>query len=196
MPHTPCSTDQWVARNVPSCRRVAVVGKWQAWFFVLLQLTAAAGAFLFGFIQDRIGAKKAIGVTLIIWVTTILGIYGIQEITTVLNRLFAWDWEPRVYFLIVGNLAGFCLGATQSASRALVGKFAPLSRAGEFFGFWGLAGKLAAAFGLVVFGLQDLARLKNSVLLCAVFFLLAFLIMLAVNERRGTEVARSYREES
>jgi UMF1 family MFS transporter len=72
----------------------------------------------------------------------------------------------------------------------MVGVLAPEAKAGEFFGFWGLAGKLAAIFGLAMFGLlQYHVGLRSAILLCAVLFLLAWLVSLPVNEARGRRVA-------
>ena len=94
------------------------------------------------------------------------------------------------FFLFVGSLAGMGLGATQSASRAIVGILSPESKAGEFFGFWGLSGKLAAIPGLLALGiLQAILGLKNAILVCSVFFLLALIANMFVNYERGLKAA-------
>jgi MFS transporter, UMF1 family len=85
-----------------------------------------------------------------------------------------------------------CLGATQSAARTLVALMSPPDRVGEFFGLWGLFGKLAAIFGLVSLGeLQARLGLQISILLCGVFFLTAFVIVLFVDENRAKLAARA-----
>ena len=93
----------------------------------------------------------------------------------------------------MGAIAGLCLGATQSASRTLVAVFSPQSKAAEFFGFWGLFGKLAAIFGLLSLGLlQVRLGLQSAILLCALFFLVALVLGLFVREQRGRAAAVAY----
>ena len=68
--------------------------------------------------------------------------------------------------------------------------FSPESKSGEFFGFWGLSGKLAAIPGLLILGyLQTLLGLQNAVLICSGFFLIALLVNRSVNEKRGLQAA-------
>ncbi|MCB1129145.1 MAG: MFS transporter, partial [Verrucomicrobiae bacterium] len=154
--------------------------------FVLTQVTAAAGAVLFGFIQDRIGAKRTFQLTLGMWIVCIVAIWGVQDITTALHRWLGVDWKVEHVFLALGAMAGLGMGSTQSASRAMVGILAPESKAGEFFGFWGLSGKLASIFGLLTFGLlQFRIGLQPSIPLCAVLFLLALVTTVPVREERG-----------
>ncbi len=158
--------------------------------FVLTQFTAAGGAVLFGFLQDRIGAKRTFQLTLWLWVGCVLAISGVAPLTRAVNALLGTTCSTATVFLVLGGLAGLGMGATQSASRAMVGVLAPEAKAGEFFGFWGLAGKLAAIFGLAMFGLlQYHVGLRSAILLCAVLFLLAWLVSLPVNEARGRRVA-------
>ena len=80
------------------------------------------------------------------------------------------------------------------ASRALVGVFSPLEKSAEFFGFWGLANKLAGVLGIVMLGvLQTLIGLQASILLCVGLFIAAMLICVGVNERRGREAAVAWK---
>ena len=47
-------------------------GSTEIFMFVITQFTAAGGAFLFGFIQDKWGAKKTFILTLILWIITMM----------------------------------------------------------------------------------------------------------------------------
>lgn len=168
----------------------------QTLMFIITQFTAAAGAIIFGFIQDKFGAIKAYNWTMFLWIISVLLIYFTNDLSGVLNNLLGLDWKPEHYFLIVGSLAGMGLGSTQSASRALVGYFSPTSKAGEFFGFWGLFGKLASVFGILGIGiLQAQLGLDKAILLTAVFFFLAFIVTFFVNEKRGRESAEAHEGE-
>jgi MFS transporter, UMF1 family len=163
--------------------------------FITVQLTATTGAILFGWAQDRMGSRFTYQFTLLFWIGAILLIWQTPALTDWLNGQ-GYQLQRQDVFLWVAVAAGLCLGATQSASRAIVGQLTPLSRAAEFFGFWGLSHKLAAILGLLGVGLlQAWVGLQNAILLCALFFTLAFVVSLKVNMDRGQAVATAYREE-
>ncbi|MDX1961053.1 MAG: MFS transporter [Leptospiraceae bacterium] len=162
--------------------------------FVILQFTAAIGAVLFGFIQDRWGALKTFNLTLVIWIISILAIFGVKSITSVMNGL-GLSISVQWVFVIITSIAGMGLGATQSSSRAIVAVFAPESKISEFFGLWGISGKVAAATGLFSIGiLQSFLSFRDSFLVLALFFVVALVINMRVNEARGIETAKNYKE--
>ena len=161
--------------------------------FIIVQITAAAGALGFGFIQDRIGTRVTYLFTLVLWVLAVLAIWATPQVTAWINAIFGVDWEAQQLFLVVGCLAGLSLGSSQSASRVLVGLFSPQQKSAEFFGFWGQANKVAGVIGIIGLGvLQSLVGLQSSVLLCAAFFIIAILICLKVNQARGQGAAREW----
>jgi len=47
-------------------------------------------------------------------------------------------------FWAAANLAGICMGSSQSAERVLVGLLNPATHRAEFFGLWGLSVKLSS----------------------------------------------------
>jgi UMF1 family MFS transporter len=160
--------------------------------FVIVQITAAAGAFGFGFVQDRLGAQRTYQVTLVMWIAAIILIYLTPWLADTLSRSLGRPVQAQHVFLVVGSLAGLSLGSCQSTTRTLVGLFSPLSRAGEYFGFWGLSLKLAGVFGLLSIGLlQALLGLKTAVLFCVLLFGAALFISRGVDEARGRGVAES-----
>ncbi len=168
----------------------------QVVMFVITQITAAAGALVFGLIQDRIGSKRTYGITIVLWVVAITGIYFNAEVTDAWTRLRGKPIDPEIVFLMTGSIAGACMGATQSAGRTLVGLFSPHSKSGEFFGFWGISGKLAAIAGLLGIGfLQSIFGLAQSILLCSAFFVIAFVVNLFVDEPRGIAAAAAHEGE-
>lgn len=167
--------------------------KFRVLTFVLVQLTAIAGALVFGWLQDRVGGKSTYQLTLLIWIAAILLIWQTPALAAWLAEGSARPWEMQHLFLPVALVAGLCLGATQSATRVMVGLFSPPGRAAEFYGFWGLVYKLAAIIGLVGVGLlQALVGLQAAILLCALFFALALLAALGVDVTRGRRAAADY----
>jgi UMF1 family MFS transporter len=83
---------------------------------------------------------------------------------------------------------GIALGASQSSGRALIGQFSPPARAAEFFGLWGLAGKLAAIIGPLSYGLITYLTAGNHRLAIAstvLFFVVGLAVLATVDEQRG-----------
>ena len=68
----------------------------------------AAGAFSFGYVQDRIGHKRALAITLCGWILMVLVAYAAVTAPV---------------FWIAATLAGLCMGTTQSAGRAMTGRW-------------------------------------------------------------------------
>ncbi len=158
--------------------------------FIIVQITAAAGALGFGFIQDRIGALFTYRLTLVMWIVAIALIWATPVLTELLRTTIGVDWQAQHVFLIVGCVAGLSLGACQSATRTLVGLFSPLSRAAEYFGFWGLSMKLSGAAGLLAIGLlQALVGLHTAILFCIVLFGAALVACRGIDEARGRRAA-------
>jgi len=145
---------------------------------LVANMAAAAGAFAFGLLQDRIGSVRTLALVLLIWSAALIGAYFV---------------ETRAGFWVVANAVGFALGSVQSAGRALVGLFSPPARAAEFFGLWGLAGKLAAAVGPLTYGVISYASGGNhrlALLSTASFFVLGLVLLVTtVDERRGRAAA-------
>ncbi|WP_333606709.1 MFS transporter [Arsukibacterium sp.] len=164
--------------------------------FVTVQITAALGAIGFGFLQSWIGAKVTYLLTLSLWLLAILAIWQTPLITELCRQWFAVDWQAQYVFLVAGVLAGASLGSSQSAARALVGVLTPLSKSAEFFGFWGMATKLAAVFGMLGLGLMQWAfGLADAILLCLLLFAVAIVVVLPLQQARGSAVADSWREQ-
>jgi len=146
---------------------------------LIVNITAAAGAFSFGMLQDRLGSVKTLAATLIIWIVALALAYFV---------------ESRAGFWVVANLVGISLGASQSAGRALVGQFSPPGRSAEFFGLWGLAGKLAAVVGPLTYGAITYLSggdHRMALLSTTIFFIIGFILLMTVNERRGRLAAQS-----
>jgi UMF1 family MFS transporter len=79
-------------------------------FFAVTQLTAIPGAFIFGYIADRIGTKKTLISTLFIWIFALL---------------LAYLGTEQIVWWIVGMIAGVGMGSSQSTARSMYGQFIP-----------------------------------------------------------------------
>jgi UMF1 family MFS transporter len=142
-----------------------------------VNVTAAIGAFGFGYVQDRIGHVRAIALTLCGWIAMVL---------------IAWRAESAGLFWLAANIAGLCMGASQSAGRAVVGILAPLSRRAEFFGLWGLAVNLAAIFGPLTYGFANWISNgdhRAAMLITGSYFVLGLALIRTVQIDRGRRAA-------
>ncbi len=144
---------------------------------LVVNITAAVGAFLFGHLQDRIGHIPAIALTLVGWIVMI----GL-----------AWGAEGPQMFWAAANLAGICMGASQSAGRALVGLLSPATRRAEFFGLWGLSVKLSAILGPLTYGVVSWISQGDhrlAMLITGSYFVMGLVILAGVDVRRGRRAA-------
>jgi len=140
--------------------------------FLILQLSAAAGAVGFGFLEAKMGAKKTVLATLVWWVVGILGIYFINHISS------ATGYDPKTLFFGISLIAGSGIGATQSSSRTVVGLLAPKKHSAEMFGFWGVFSRLGTLLGIQFGVVSDLAGRQQALLLLVVFFVVGGLMLL------------------
>jgi len=147
--------------------------------FLLVNISSAAGALGFGWIQDRLGAGRTIRITLVVWILVCVGAFLAEEKAT---------------FFAVSLAAGLGIGSLQSASRAMVGLFSPLEKTGELYGFWGLAGKAAFAVGPLVFGSLSSATgsQRLAILSTGLFFVAGLVGMGRIDEARGKAAAREW----
>jgi UMF1 family MFS transporter len=111
--------------------------------------------------------------------------------------LLAWLAHGPLLFWVAANLVGLCLGASQSAGRALVGYLSPLSRSAEFFGLWGLSVKFSAILGPVTYGLVTWLSggdHRLAILLTGAYFIAGIGILMRIDVSRGRAVALKVKE--
>lgn len=143
----------------------------------VVNITAAIGAFLFGHLQDRIGHIRTIALTLCGWI---------------IMAGMAWAAQGPGLFWAAANLAGICMGSSQSAGRALVGLLSPATRRAEFFGLWGLAVKLSSILGPLTYGAVSWMTQGNhrlAILITASYFVAGLAILAGVSVERGRGAA-------
>jgi UMF1 family MFS transporter len=144
---------------------------------LVVNVTAAIGAFGFGYLQDAIGHVRAVAVTLVGWI---------------LMAVIAFYSESKESFWVAANLAGLCMGSAQAAGRAIVGYLAPPARLAEFFGLWGLAMKTAAIFGPLTYGTVTWVFAGNhrlGILATGVYFVIGLALLWRIDMERGRAAA-------
>ena len=142
-----------------------------------VNVTAAVGAFGFGWVQDRIGHRRALMLSLWLWIAMVL---------------LAFSATTRPVFWLAANLAGIAMGASQSAGRAMVGYLAPADRVAEYFGLWSLSVRLATIIGPISYGLATLVFAGNhrlAMLCTGLFFVFGLIVVYGIDVERGRKVA-------
>jgi UMF1 family MFS transporter len=144
---------------------------------LVVNVTAAIGAFAFGYVQDALGHRRALALTLLLWLamTTLAGIA-----------------TSAAMFWVAANLAGLAMGSSQSAGRAMVAVFAPGRRRAEFYGLWSLATQLAAIIGPISYGAVVYLTDNNhrlGIAVTGVFFVAGLLLIAAIDIERGRRAA-------
>ena len=144
---------------------------------LVVNVTAAIGAFGFGYLQDAIGHVRAVALTLVGWIVMVL---------------LAGFSESAASFWLAANLAGLCMGSAQAAGRAVVGYLAPPARLAEFFGLWGLAVKAASIFGPLTYGAVTWMFAGNhrlGIFATGIYFVVGLILLRGIDIERGREAA-------
>jgi UMF1 family MFS transporter len=140
-------------------------------FGIALNVTAGIGAFAFAWIDDWIGSKATVLVSL-------LGLI----ITGTLVLLVS---SPALFWIFALALGVF-VGPAQAAGRSLLAHMAPKDLQSQMFGFFALSGKATAFAGPLLAGWitywADSQRVGMATVV--VFFAVGFLIMLSVSTPR------------
>jgi UMF1 family MFS transporter len=161
-------------------------------FMIVVQVTSAIGAYVFGIWGEKAGFKNALIYSILMMIGAIVWMMFNMTLTG--------------YFLI-GSLAGFALTGVQSLSRTITGLFAPQNKATEFFGFFAVAGRSSSFIGPTIYGIvafraaiyfegQGMSTLlaeqtgqRAGIFSIAIFLVIGLLILLSVDEKGARKVA-------
>ena len=146
--------------------------------FVMVQFVGVPFAFLFGALADRIGAKTAIFLALVVYTgISTLGYY----MTT------AW------HFFALAFLVAMVQGGSQALSRSLFARMIPRHKSSEFFGFFSVFEKFAGIFGPALFALsvEISGSSRAAVLSVILFFIVGGLVLTRVNVAQGVAEAQA-----
>lgn len=138
---------------------------------LMVQVIGVPGALLFGRLAGRLGTRRSLMLSLLIW----LGV-------VILGYRMTAAWE----FWLLGALVGFCLGATQALSRSFFSRHVPEGREAEYFGFYSVFAKFSAIGGPLLFAIirQATGTARLSILALGLFFLIG-LVLLAMMRKEA-----------
>jgi MFS transporter, UMF1 family len=143
---------------------------------LMIQFVAFGGAILWGKLANRVGAKRAIIISLVIWAVVVIYAYvGMRGDTRV------------VEFFILGMIIAIVLGGSQAISRSLFAQMVPKNKEAEFFSIYEISERGTSWLGPLVFGIanQVFRDLRIAILVLIFFFIVGLCILPFVNEKRA-----------
>ena len=141
---------------------------------LIVQITALSGALLLAKLSNRIGAKKVILMTLLIWTLMVVITYGLP----------AGQQNP---YLVIAAGIGFVLGGSQALSRSLYSQVIPRAQEAQYFSFYEISERGTSWLGTLAFGIVFglTGSYRQSVLFVIAFFVIGGLMLLRVNIRQA-----------
>jgi polyisoprenoid-binding protein YceI len=145
---------------------------------LMVQFVAWFGALGFNQVARRIGAKKAILGSLVIWTSLTVVSYFIVK-------------GSVVQFLLLGAGIAVVLGGTQALSRSLFSQMIPKGKESEYYSLYEVSERGTSWIGPLVFGLvyQFTNSYRLALSMIGVFFVVGFLLLIFVNVRRAINEA-------
>jgi UMF1 family MFS transporter len=145
---------------------------------LIVQLVAVGGALLLGWLADRLGAKRVVLGSLVVWV-------GVLAYAFVLP---AGQVRP---FYALAFLIGLVLGGTQALSRSLFSHMVPAGREAEYFSAYEISDRGTSWLGALLFGIavQITGSYRIAILSLVTFFALGFVLLWAADIRRAAAEA-------
>ncbi|EPR43638.1 putative Autophagy-related protein 22 [Desulfovibrio sp. X2] len=132
---------------------------------LLIQAVAFAGAIGFARLAGRIGTRRAILLSLLVWTGVAVSAYEISG---------------AIQFAALGGVVGLVLGGSQALSRSYYARLVPGGATARHFGYFSVVTKFSAIGGPLVFAvLRQLTGSSRPAILAVACFFLAGMVLLA-----------------
>lgn len=106
--------------------------------FLVLTIPAIFGSYIYGLLVDRIGAKRSLNLTLLLWIVLLGAMIAVPS---------------KTGFWIVGLMIGLNFGGVPTAERPVLLSLVPDEEAGRYFSLMLLSARAAAIAGPLIWGL-------------------------------------------
>jgi UMF1 family MFS transporter len=143
---------------------------------LMVQFVAIPFAFLFGWLAKKIGTKRSILLSLLIYTLIAIGGYFLYK---------------EIHFWLLGFAVATVQGGSQALSRSLFGRMMPKSKSAEFYSFFSVSEKIAGTVGPLLFGVVSrlMGGSRLSIVSLIIFFILGGLLLWQVKEKEGIAIA-------
>ncbi|MDE0166796.1 MAG: MFS transporter [Bryobacterales bacterium] len=139
---------------------------------LVVQFLGIPCTFAFGTLAERIGAKRAIMMSLVVYTgISVLGYY----------------MSTAMHFWILACAVAVVQGGSQALSRSLFATLIPPEKSSQFFGFYNVSGRFGSILGPFVFAVvsQATGGSRLSILTLIAFFAGGMLVLARVDENAG-----------
>lgn len=140
---------------------------------LMVQFVGFFGAILFNYIARAINAKRAIIISLLIWIGVLVYAYAFLK-------------TARDFYMMAAAIA-IVLGGSQALSRSVYSLMIPKGQESEYFGLYEISDKGTSWLGPLLFGLalQLTGSYRIAIVSLIVFFVVGLLFLLSVNVDQG-----------
>ncbi len=144
---------------------------------LMVQVVGIFGALGFGQLAERLGAKRTIVITLVIW-------SGVSIWAQLSLKSVAEFW-------LLGVVIALVLGGSQALSRSLYSQMIPRAQEAEFFSFYEISDKGTSWIGPFLFGFvsQVSHSMRTALLSLIILFVGGLLLLITVNVPRAIKEA-------
>jgi MFS transporter, UMF1 family len=144
---------------------------------LLTQFIGVPFGFLYGYVAQKIGAKRALFTGLMVYAAV-----------TVLSYFM----RTAAHFFLLAILVGMVQGGTQALSRSLFASMIPKHKSSEFFAFFGVFERYAGILGPALFAwvVSQSGTSRNAILSIVAFFVLGAVVLVFVDVDEGRRAAR------
>lgn len=142
--------------------------------FLMVQFVAFFGALIFGLLARRLGAKRSIMVSLVIWAG--VAIYAYSPLLQTGGQFFA-----------LAAVIATVLGGSQALSRSLFSQMIPKGQETEYFSLYEISERGTSWLGPLAFGLviNFTGNYRLAVLIVGLFFIAGMILLPLVNVRKA-----------
>lgn len=158
---------------------------------LMIQFVAFGGAYLFSYIAQKVGTKRAILGSLVVWsFVTIYAYAGMQDATPIAEGGMT---QAELEFWFLGFVAALVLGGSQALSRSLFSKMIPKDQEAEFFSFYEVSERGTSWLGPFIFGVaqQATGSLRLGMLSVIIFFIAGLILLPMVNVEKAIEQGKA-----
>ena len=160
-------------------------------FGIAMNVTAGLGAAGFAWIDDYIGSKRTILLSLasLALLSTLMVMVGSEQWQKLFGaddqamQLLGGEWtRSQFWFAIIGLVFGIFVGPAQAASRSYMAKAAPRELRNQMFGLYAFSGKATAFLGPLLVGvITEWSRNPRAgISVVVAFFIIGLGMMLTV----------------
>jgi UMF1 family MFS transporter len=146
---------------------------------LMIQFVAYLGATGFGWLAGRIGAKRTVFISLVIWSAAVIYAFAGMKSTALLLGME----QRQLEFWVLGFVIALVLGGSQALSRSLFAQMVPENQEAEFYSFYEISERGTSWMGTLVFGLvnQAFGSLRIGIVSVILFFIIGLVLLPLVN---------------